>query len=156
MITKSFTVCIAAFALMSFMTIPAAKASPPNPQRSPIDANATIDDGQAQPVTTISRKGRFECVGLKRDQMVSITVQYPAAMAGHSINAEPLDGGKVVAAAKDLIVGPDGVIFFRFHAGHDVGVYQIALHDGARELGLQFWVLDEDHPERNPHVVNSN
>jgi hypothetical protein len=87
--------------------------------------------------------------------MVDITVQYPVAMAGHSIIAEPLDGGKVVAAAKDLIVGPDGVIFFRFHVGHDVGVYQVALHDGARELGLQFWVLDEAHPERNPHVLNS-
>lgn len=119
----------------------------------PTEAAANISLGEDQPVITISSGGSFERVGLRQGQMVDIAVQYPVAKAGRSIVAEQLDGGQVTPGA--LVVDAEGMIYFQFHAGQEIGVYQVALHDGAQELGLQFWVLDELHPERNPAVINS-
>jgi len=120
-----------------------------------MDATATIDLGTAQPVTASCHNGHFDRVGLRHDQMVDIAVRYCPAVAGQRIIVEPLDGGQIIAPAKNLSVAGDGTIHFKFQAGHQPGVYQIALHNGAREIGLQFWVLDEEHPGNNLPVVNS-
>ena len=133
-------------------------ASPPGAQRLrniAIDAIAAITLGTAQPVTAYCRTGKFERVGLRHDQMVDIAVQYSTEDAGKTVTVEPLDGGQVIAAAKNLIIAQDGTIHFKFRSGHQPGVYQILLRSGAQELGLQFWVLDEEHPKNNPAVVNS-
>ena len=133
-------------------------ASPPSAQRPrklSVDATATIDLGTAQAVTAYCRKGNFDRVGLRHDQTVDIAVQYSAAPVGQAIIVEALDGGQVIAPTKNLIVGTDGTIHFKFRAGHQPGIYQIALNSGARQLGLQFWVMDEEHPRNNPPVVNS-
>ncbi|HZE57540.1 MAG TPA: hypothetical protein VE031_06780 [Chthoniobacterales bacterium] len=132
-------------------------ASPPGARRErrlPVEAIASIDFGNNQSVTAICHKGSFDRVGLGHDQTVEITVQYSTADAGQGITVEALDGGAIVAPAKNLIVAADGTIHFKFRAGHQPGVYQIALGNGVQELGLQFWVLDEEHPANNPRVVN--
>ncbi len=82
--------------------------------------------------------------------MVDISVQYPRANAGRLIVVEPLDGGRLIANSARLLIAPDGTLAFRFQAGQEPGVYQISLHDGAEELGVEFWVLDPDHPDHNP------
>jgi hypothetical protein len=115
---------------------------------------ATIVDGTDAPVATISRKGMFGLVGLKHDHTVDVTVQYPASSAGRIISAEALDGGQVIVPGRSLTVAADGKISFKFRAGRAVGIYQVALRDGTDEVGLQFWVLDEQHPENNRPVVN--
>src|SRR5205823_14148591 len=133
-------------------------ARPPTARNSrglSVDATATIDVGATQPVTATSRRGIFDRVGLRHDQMIDIAINYPVAKAGQAIIVEALDGGQVIGAGKSMIVGTDGTIHFKFRAGHQPGVYQIALHDGAQELGLQFWVLDELNPKNNPPVVNA-
>jgi hypothetical protein len=119
-----------------------------------VDATATIIDGTHAPVVTASRKGVFQRIGIKHDHTVDVTVQYPATSAGRSIVAEALDGGQVIANARKLTVAENGTITFKFRVGHEVGAYSVALRDGTEELGLQFWVLDEQRPERNPPVVN--
>jgi flagellar hook protein FlgE len=133
---------------------PAAPPSAIKSRRVPADATASIDVGTGVLVTAYSRHGSFDRVGLRHDQTVDITVQYSTANAGQTITVEPLDGGQIVAPAKNLVVGNDGAIHFKFHAGHQPGVYQIALRNGGQELGLQFWVRDEDHPGNNPRVIN--
>jgi hypothetical protein len=125
------------------------------PRKISVDAVAAIDLGTAQPVTIVCRNGSFERVGLRHDQIVDIAVQYSTANPGQAVSVEALDGGQVIATAKDLVVAADGTIRFRFRAGHQPGVYQVALHYGAQELGLHFWVLDDEHPKNNPAVVNS-
>ena len=120
----------------------------------PVEAIASIDFGNNQSVTTICYEGSFDRVGLRHDQTIDITVSYPTTDAGRAITVEALDGGSVVAPAKNLTVAADGAIHFKFRAGHQPGVYQIALRNGVQELGLQFWVLDEEHPANNPRVVN--
>ena len=92
-------------------------------------------------------------MGVHPDQLVDIAVQFPVLNTGRSIKAEALDGGQVIVQGP-MLVGLDGAIHFQFRAGHNPGINHIALHKGTRELGLQFWVLDEQHPEKNPPVVN--
>src|SRR5688572_3732187 len=133
---------------------PAKPPMAPGGGKPPVDATATVVDDSGAPVVTASRKGIFGLVGLKHDHTVDVAVQYPVARAGRNIHVEALDGGQVIANAKNLTVAADGKIEFKFRAGHDVGVYHIALRDGTEELGLQFWVLDEEHPEKNRPVIN--
>jgi hypothetical protein len=122
------------------------------------DLIANVDLGPAQgPVQSLSlssKEGIFDLVGVAPDQWVSLTVQYPLSEIGHRITVEPLDGGHIITSLGILLVGPDGVIHFQFQAGHFPGLNHVALHDAGREVGLQFWVLDLQHPERNPRVVN--
>jgi hypothetical protein len=132
-------------------------APPPRAQKSrglPIDATASIAFDGGQSVTAFCHQGSFDRVGLRHDQTVDIAVQYSTATAGAPVTLVPLDGGAIVASDKNLIVASDGTIRFKFRAGHQPGVYQIALHNGNQELGLQFWVLDEEHPRNNPAVIN--
>jgi hypothetical protein len=140
-------------ALMS-TGVPAAPPTAPTTPPSSTSATATIVDGATEPVVTISGKGMFGLVGIKHDHTVDIAIQYPVTKAGHSIVAEPLDGGQVIANGKSMTVGADGTIHFKYRVGHEVGVYEVSLRDGTQELGLQFWVLDEQHPGKNRPVVN--
>jgi len=102
----------------------------------------------------LAHNGGFDRVGLRHNQTVDIAVQYSIGEAGRAITVDALDGGAIVAPAKTLIVAADGTIHFKFRAGHQPGAYQIALRNQNQELGLQFWVRDEDHPRNNPPVVN--
>lgn len=110
--------------------------------------------GGVEPLKLPSNKqGSFALVGVRPDQLVQVSVQYPVTKTGRLIVAEALDGGQVLVQGP-LVVGLDSIIRFQFRAAHMPGINHIALRDGAQELGLQFWVLDENHPERNPPVVN--
>ncbi|HKP03086.1 MAG TPA: hypothetical protein VJU77_06920 [Chthoniobacterales bacterium] len=132
-------------------------APPPGAQKARHltgEATAAIDLGNDQVVTVSSHQGGFDRVGLRHDQTIDVRVQYSAAKIGQPITVEALDGGSVVAASKDLVVAADGTIHFKFRAGHQPGVYQIAVRNGSQELGLQFWVRDDEHPGNNQPVIN--
>ena len=134
---------------------PAAPPGARQARRPATEATAIIDLGNGQSATVLSHKSIFDRVGLRHDQTVDIAVQYLSANVGQAISVDALDGGQVIAVAKNLTVAADGTIHFKFRAGHQPGIYQIALRNGTQELGLQFWVRDEDHPRNNPPVVNS-
>lgn len=111
--------------------------------------------GEAVPLKIPSNKqGSFPLVGVRPDQLVQVSVQYPVIKTGQVIVAEALDGGQVLVQGP-MVVGLDNTIRFQFRAAHTPGLNHIALRDGSRVLGLQFWVLDEVRPERNPPVINS-
>jgi hypothetical protein len=106
-------------------------------------------------VSLASKDGIFDLVGIAPDQWIGITVQYPLSEVGHRITAEPLNGGHIVSTlGTTLLVGADGTVQFQFQARHTPGFNHIALHDGVHELGLQFWVRDEQNPGRNPPNLN--
>jgi hypothetical protein len=123
--------------------------------RPAVEATASIDFGNGGLVTVSSRQGGFDRVGLRHDQTVDIAVQYPTASAGETIGVEALDGGQLVVPGKSLTIGSDGTIRFKFRAGHQPGAYQIVLRKGNKEIGLQFWVRDDEHPKNNPPVINA-
>jgi hypothetical protein len=133
--------------------VPATPPTATNGLLLPEQVSATVQLRPTQSIAISSKRGIFALVGVKPDQLVEIAVQYPALHAGRSINAESLDGGQVLLQGP-LLVGADGAIHFQFRAGHSPGINHVALHERAQELGLQFWVLDEQHPEKNPPVVN--
>jgi hypothetical protein len=114
------------------------------------DPTATITFGNNQSVFANSDGRAFELVGLQSGEVIDVTVQFPADKVGHAIRIEPLDGGYVVSANDSVIIGDDGTVAFRFQVGHSPGRYQVSLHDGAQEIGLQFWVLDSANPQNNP------
>src|ERR1700737_1434802 len=91
-----------------------------------------------------------DLVGLQPNQVVDVAVQFSTDKAGRTIIIEPLDGGQVIGSSNKLVVSTDGTLTFRLQAGHDPGVCQISLHDGAQEMGLQFWVLNQQDPQENP------
>lgn len=125
------------------------------PFASAVDATATINFGNNQSITANCNGASFDRVGLQPNQVVDVTVQLSAAKAARTIIVEPLDGGRVIGGPAKLIVAVDGSFSFKFQAGRDPGVYQVSLHDAAQEIGLQFWVLDQQHPENNQPVINS-
>jgi len=122
-------------------------------QTAVISATATIDFGNNQSVTANSNGTTFDRVGLQPNQVVDVTVQLSPVIAGRTIIVEPLDGGRVIGPASELVVAADGTFSFRFQAGGEPGIYQVTLHDGAQEIGLQFWVLDPQNPQNNPQVL---
>jgi len=131
-------------------------AAPPTaPGRLPAAdlVTTTIALNPGQSIALSSKRGSFALVGVRPDQLVQVTVKYPALKTARTITAEALDGGQVLKPGP-MRVGLDGAIHFEFRAGRSPGINHVALHDRARELGLQFWVLDAQHPERNPVVVN--
>lgn len=139
---------------------PEVSPTPPIPQPSPpllssaVDATAIISLAPDKSVSTSSRNGSFERVGLQPNDLVEIVVRYPLSKVGRLIIPAPLDGGEIVSSEKVLVPGVDGTIRFKFRAGGDPGVYQVALLDGAQELGLQFWVLDGRPARDVPPIIN--
>jgi hypothetical protein len=113
----------------------------------------TVGLGLLPAIKLFSKQGIFDLVGVSPDQLVQVTVAYPALAVGRVITAEALDAGQIIAATT-MVVGVDQAIHFQFRAAHTPGFNHIALHDGSRETGLQFWVLDAQHPERRPAIVN--
>lgn len=115
------------------------------------EVTIAFNSGQSAKARTLN--GAAEQVGLKANEVVDLAVNYGSAKSGTAITAIPLDGGRIVGPTSKLIVDRDGFLSFKFQAGKEVGVYQVALHEGAKEIGLQFWVLDEQNPKRNPPVL---
>ena len=134
--------------------LPAPPPTAPTAAKPPIDAVATVNLGN-QSITMTTRRGLSDRVGLQPDQIVDVAVQFSAPKSGHTITVEPLDAGRIVSASNRFVVAADNTIKFTFQVGHGPGISQVCLHDGAQEIGLQFWVLD-NQSGNNPPVINSS
>ena len=129
----------------------AAPSAPPLNKLLP-DAIANIALGGNKSVTANCFQGLFDRVGLQPNQVVSLSVQLPAALAGRQIIIESLDGGLVSDTA--ATVATDGALALQFQAGSQPGMYRVNLRSGPLALGLEFYVLDPTQPENNPAVIN--
>lgn len=98
----------------------------------------------------VSRPGKggdkFQRVGIYPHEVVTVTVRYPAAMAGQEIVAEALDGARILANDSVLELDSNGQLTFRVQAGDLVGLSRVTLFNGDSTQTLQFWVIDRDHP----------
>lgn len=118
------------------------------------EITVTDDGGGSVKAKTLNRAS--EQIGLRPNQQVDVSVQYGVAKAGQLIAVIPLDGGIIPGSDKKLVVGSDGSLQFKFKAGHEPGVYQVSLHEGKKEMGIRFWVLDEKDPRKNPAALKGN
>lgn len=127
----------------------------PSQTPAPLDATITVTPASLQPITATSHGGISDRIGLQPGQLITVMVQFAgAAKPGDVITVEPLDGGQIAGLSNQFIVASDGTISFQFQACQDPGACQVSLHNGANEIGLQFWVLDPNNPDENPPVVN--
>lgn len=117
------------------------------------EITVTYDGGISVKAKTLNRAA--DQVALWPNQQVDVSVQYGLAKAGHLIAVIPLDGGIIPGSDKKFVVGLDGTLRFKFKAGGQPGVYQVSLHEGAKEIGIPFWVLDEKDPRKNPVLAGN-
>lgn len=92
----------------------------------------------------------FAQLGVRPEQSVIITVQFPLEMVGQLIIVEPLDGGIITIPDDGLHVAEDGTINFPFQAGDNVGACRITVHQPDDMNVLHFWIIDNENPENNP------
>lgn len=92
----------------------------------------------------------FGLLGLDPQQTVTMTVQFPAELAGQLIIVEPLDGGIVTIPDDGLHAAADGTVVFPFKASDTPGACRIAVHQPDDMNVLHFWIIDTAHPENNP------
>jgi hypothetical protein len=90
--------------------------------------------------------------GLAPDQIVDVTIQFGAQKAGELIQGAALDGGILSIPPSGLTADENGSVSFQFQAGHEPGLYQVALRDETHEMGVQFWVINYQAPAQNPPV----
>ena len=115
---------------------------------------ATLSFPGEKSLKTKSRKGRFPLAGIRPNESVEIQLQFAADWADTPITVQALDGGKVLAKAKDAIIAADGTTSFRFQAGAQPGLYRIQVITADSISTLKFWVADPENPKANPPVLN--
>jgi hypothetical protein len=111
-----------------------------------------VSYGDGKSIQTKTEQGIAPRIGLRPGQAVTVAVQFPVKRAGEAVTLIALDGGTITPSAKKLSVNSDGSIRFDFEAGTGPGLYGISIQLGDNEYRVQFWVLNEQHPEKNPRV----
>jgi hypothetical protein len=63
-----------------------------------------------------------------------------------------LDGGRIIRSGT-LNADISGDLHFKFQAGRETGLYEVSVRQGTNAVGIQLWVLDDQHPEKNPPAL---
>lgn len=91
-------------------------------------------------------------IGLRANQKVRVSVQFPTERAGEPIPVSVWDGGKISTANNDALIGGDGRLTFAFQAGSAPGLYRVVLQPSSEEYCVRFWVVNERTPEKKPRL----
>jgi len=99
-----------------------------------------------------SSSGYFQLVGLHPSEVIEIALDLPVSLGGAPVPAVPLDGGKILPAAKGRrSIGASSI---RFQAGNQPGLYRVLVMGTESRSLLQFWVADPRNPKNNRPVLN--
>lgn len=122
---------------------------------TPVSAAATITSASGAERHLPSFDEMLGRAGLAPEQVVTVTLQFPTNTAGKLVRAASLDGGHVslVGNAAQLLIAQDGKAQFQFQAGASPGLYRLFIELEADTYQLEFYVLNLNHPERNPARV---
>jgi hypothetical protein len=118
--------------------------SPVEPSSGTLDVIATNGAGREKHLSSIN--GVVPTVMVRPDQVVPVTLQFPAGAAGTPVVAVPLDGGNI--EGDDLIVSATGEATFTFSPGAAFGRYRVLVRTPAERHLLEFYVVDSAHPPR--------
>ena len=154
----------------------------PTPADLPYPPYATITYADGSSVVAPGASATFPLIGLQPNQVVQVTVQYPAAgppvqqtvplsLANALIVVQSLDGAAVLPPSGvtpvtnavclgcdpktnvPLLTNAMAQLSFSFVAGPLPGSYRVALRHGTRAMLLEFWVIDPQNPEINPPAI---
>ncbi|MBA2436306.1 MAG: hypothetical protein H0V54_14720 [Chthoniobacterales bacterium] len=143
------TVVAVATGLFGFSTTVRAQQDEPQPIVSRA-VSATVDYGNDAVFQPGKHGTDFDRLGVRTQQILTITVQFPPELAGQTILVDPLDGGAVTVPEEGLLVGSDGNVTFQFQTSEGFGAARIAVHQPDDNNFVQFWVVDPEHPENTP------
>lgn len=172
--------CVAAMGVLSL----GGALSTARAENDPLPQELVVSYNSAQSITVPINDGISTLVGVQPDQVVEVTVRYSPTQALQAVNLEALDGGDVLPPSAKVTppnssnptaivpIGVDGALTFIFVAGHTPGLNQVSLlctgvpvvqdlqsvtpSGGQQEVGLQFWVLNQETPEINPPAATAD
>lgn len=153
---RAFFLALACFALVATAQAQSLPITLPPGPIDPLPGQpkvAAVGDAAGAVVHARRHKIVFEQIGVQPLQLVSIALQYPAALAGTIVAIEPLDGGRVGSNGEPFRVAADGTLNFIYEVGESPGLYQVRLHYDENAIALQFWVFDIAHLDNSPSVL---
>jgi hypothetical protein len=110
---------------------------------------ATVDYGNDVIFQPEKSGTDFGLLGVRPDQIVSVSVQFPPEYVGQPVSAGTLDGGAITLPEGGLVVDSNGMVTFQFQGGF-LGACRVNVHLADDANFLQFWVVDVDCPDSNP------
>jgi len=101
------------------------------------DPTATVQfsDGHSISVTDFSSS-----VAIQPDELLKVTLQFPADAVGDTVVVEAPDGGSVSLGSNVIVVGESGSVSFAFRAPADAGQKSISVRSTSTSFSLQFSV----------------
>jgi hypothetical protein len=96
----------------------------------------------------VSQAGFVGQLVIKPNQAVPVTLQFSSDKIGMPIAISSLDGGEI--NADNRVVSPTGNVLFTFR-GVAPGLYRVVVRLPTEQHRIEFYVLDPNHPRRNPH-----
>ena len=144
--------CVALFAALCLAGPNLCAQSPPSPEED-VSANAVIVSASGKARRLRGQADYIGRAGLRAHQLVSVAVRFSSSRAAQPVLISTLDGGRIVASKKDLSVSAEGTVDFKFQAGSEPGLYRVLVQAGVDEYRLEFYVLNTQHPEKNPPRV---
>lgn len=135
----------------SVTPLPSPSATPSVTGRTDNSLSAVITSTTGQVIVPGSCRGVASRVALGPNQIVTITLQFPLNRIGEPVALEPLDGGVIIAASTQALSAA-GILQFQFQANRTPGLTQVRVRLGADDFGLQFYVFDSKHPEKNSRI----
>ncbi len=91
----------------------------------------------------------FGLLGIRPEQVVTVSVQFPVEMVGQAVTADLLDGGTLTLPEEGLFIDANGLATFQFQASI-LGGCRINMHQPGEVNFVRFWVVDLTCPESDP------
>ena len=116
-----------------------AQAPPPPPAALEV----TAVNGAGVEKHFVSENGVAGRIGVKVNQAVPVTLQFPADKAGMPVAIGALDGGEILG--NHAVVLPTGKVLFNFRA-QTAGFYRVLIELSGEQHRIEFYVMDPTRP----------
>lgn len=108
-----------------------------NPYSTPISMQ--VSNETTERTSRTSRSGAMDPVGLRANELATITLTVPVNWANYPVGVAPLDGGEVFGF-ENLLVSATGTVTFGFKGGNIPGLYRVMVIIGVERYHLRLYV----------------
>jgi len=119
------------------------QASPPDSPSPAPSLEMIATNGAGREKHLFSENGVVPMVVVRPNQVVPVTLQFPAAAPRTPVAVTPLDGGRI--GGGNGVVLPTGRTLFTFSPGAVPGRYRVAVYLPGEQYLLEFYVVDPNH-----------
>jgi hypothetical protein len=110
-------------------------------QSSPVTADVQFSNGDTITVADFS-----EQISVQPNELVSITIHFPADAVGQPIVVDTINGGITSVGSSIPVVNSDGTLSFAFVAPRETGAKSLAIRKASATYQLQFSVANASRP----------